>query len=140
MAEELIIHFNSTKIPIVILRPSIIGTSANEPLPGWTDSMSLLSGAALIVGLGILRDIPGNSSYMADIIPVDYVARHILMAIPYLIAQNQSLLISQCTSSSLNPTTWNNFSNTLLSTRTNSLMNNVQVLRALQCTLHDKVT
>mgnify|MGYP002632551257 CR=1 FL=1 len=75
MAEELLIRLNTSKIPLVILRPSIIGTAAFEPLPGWTDSTGLLQGAALIVGLGILRDIPGDSSHMADIVPVDCVCR-----------------------------------------------------------------
>lgn len=113
MAEELILHYNNSgkKIPIVIARPSIIGTAANEPLPGWTDSTGLLQGAALIVGLGILRDIPGNGSFMADIIPVDHVARQILVSVPYLMAKGEPLLITHCTSSSLNPTTWQNFFN-----------------------------
>lgn len=115
MIEELLVINNTTKIPLIIVRPSIIGTSAYEPLPGWTDSMGLLQGAVLSVGLGILRDVPGNGQHMADIIPVDYVARHILVSIPYFLQTqpNQSLFITQCTSSSMNPTTWNNFFNHL---------------------------
>jgi fatty acyl-CoA reductase len=85
MAEELIIRLNTSKIPLVILRPSIIGTAANEPLPGWTDTTGLLQGAALIVGLGILRDIPGDSSHMADIVPVDCVSRQLLVSIPFVV-------------------------------------------------------
>lgn len=42
MCEELLPHFNTSKIPIVILKPSIIGTAALEPMPGWTDSLGLL--------------------------------------------------------------------------------------------------
>ena len=42
MAEHLLVQENTTNIPIVILRPSIIGTSAYEPLPGWTDSTGLI--------------------------------------------------------------------------------------------------
>jgi len=85
MAEELMIHFNTIKMPLVILRPSIIGTSAFEPLPGWTDSTGLLQGAALIVGLGILRDMPGDKNHMADIVPVDCVSRQILISIPFAV-------------------------------------------------------
>lgn len=75
MAEELLIQLNTTKLPLVIIRPSIIGTAANEPHPGWTDSLNLLQGVGLMVGLGILRDAPGNGAFMADIVPVDTVAR-----------------------------------------------------------------
>jgi hypothetical protein len=35
----------------------------------------LLQGATLLVGYGILRDVPGNSQHISDIIPVDYVSR-----------------------------------------------------------------
>ena len=38
--------------------------------------------------------------------PVDFVSRHILLSIPFIIHQNSTLLITSCTSSSLNPTTW----------------------------------
>ena len=85
MAEHLLVQENTTNIPIVILRPSIIGTSAYEPLPGWTDSTGLIQGASLLVGLGVLRDLPGNSALIADIVPVDFVSRHILVSIPYLV-------------------------------------------------------
>jgi nucleoside-diphosphate-sugar epimerase len=109
MAEELMIHFNTIKMPLVILRPSIIGTSAFEPLPGWTDSTGLLQGAALIVGLGILRDMPGDRNHMADIVPVDCVSRQILISIPFAVTHQMPLMISHCTSSSLNPTNWQIF-------------------------------
>jgi len=85
MIEHLIIQQNKTNIPLVILRPSIIGTAANEPLPGWTDSTGLIQGASLLIGLGVLRDMPGNADFIADIVPVDFVSRHILLSIPYII-------------------------------------------------------
>ena len=59
MAEHLLVENNKKGINLVLLRPSIIGTSANEPMPGWTDSLNHLQGVSLIVGMGILRDLPG---------------------------------------------------------------------------------
>lgn len=109
MCEHLLVANNHKKIPMVIARPSIFGTAANEPMPGWTDSIGLLEGVSLMTGMGILRDLPGNPTNIADIIPVDYCARQILVAIPYLLHANEPLLITACTSSSLNPTTWNAF-------------------------------
>ena len=43
MVEELFISANKDKnLPLVILRPSVIATSAIEPLPGWTDTTGLI--------------------------------------------------------------------------------------------------
>jgi hypothetical protein len=41
-------------------------------MPGWTDSMGLVTGTSLQVGLGILRDMRGNGNLVADIVPVDF--------------------------------------------------------------------
>lgn len=61
MTEELMRHFNKDQnLPLCFIRPSIVATAANEPLPGWTDSTGLMQGTGLLVGLGIFRDIIGN--------------------------------------------------------------------------------
>ena len=60
MAEHLL-HIRNTKaIPMIIVRPSIIGASLEEPVPGWTDSITFAGGIYLIAGLGILRELPGD--------------------------------------------------------------------------------
>lgn len=94
MAEHLLVEHNKSNIKLVLLRPSIIGTSANEPMPGWTDSLNHIQGVSLIVGMGILRDLPGMGGNIADIIPVDYVANQILAAIPYAMHTPEPLLIT----------------------------------------------
>lgn len=68
---------------MLIVRPSIVSASASEPFPGWTDTVGLLSGMTLAVGLGVMKDMPGNPDSFLDIIPVDYVARQLLVAIPF---------------------------------------------------------
>ena len=73
MAEHLIHENNQKHIPILILRPSIIGASLNEPVPGWTDSIGLAGGIFLIAGLGLLRELPGDKYNTGDLIPVDLV-------------------------------------------------------------------
>ena len=60
MAEHLLAEKNTKNIPLVIVRPSIIGASLEEPFPGWTDSITLAGGIYLIAGLGILRELPGD--------------------------------------------------------------------------------
>ena len=70
---------------MVIIRPSVVGVSAEEPMPGWTDTLGLLQGFSLMLGLGILKDTQGRADGTGDMIPVDYVAKHILVSIPYAI-------------------------------------------------------
>jgi hypothetical protein len=71
MVEHLLQLNNTKKLPLVILRPSIIGASLEEPFPGWTDSITLAGGIFLIAGLGILRELPGDKNNIGDQIPVD---------------------------------------------------------------------
>lgn len=60
---------------MVFIRPSIVTAAESEPMPGWTDNRGLLNGWTLAIGLGLMRDIPGNPDSCLDFIPVDYVAR-----------------------------------------------------------------
>ena len=79
MAEELLYRTNKSgtapPIPMVFIRPSIVSAAESEPMPGWTDTQGLLSGMTLAVGLGVMKDMPGNPDSSFDAIPVDYVAR-----------------------------------------------------------------
>lgn len=74
MAEHMLQSNNTNRIPLLIMRPSIIGASLEEPVPGWTDSTTLAGGIFLIAGLGILRELPGDKNMVGDIVPVDIVA------------------------------------------------------------------
>jgi len=51
---------------MLIIRPSIISASLEEPFPGWTDSIGLIGGLYLLAGLGILRELPGNPNNIGD--------------------------------------------------------------------------
>ena len=94
---------------MVIVRPSILAASDSEPMPGWTDTQGLLGGMTLAVGLGVMRDTLGNPESFLDVIPVDYVARQLLVAIAYgryraLQTQGrEDLLVVQSTTSASNP-------------------------------------
>jgi hypothetical protein len=66
MAEHILVKNNTEKIPLLLLRPSIIGAAFEEPSPGWTDSIGLEGGIFLVAGLGILRELPGDPATIAD--------------------------------------------------------------------------
>ena len=92
MAEEVLTKTNddiaksrgTSSLPMMIIRPSIISASHSEPMPGWTDTEGLLSGVTLALGMGVLKDMPGNPENFIDIIPVDFVSRQLLVGIAYL--------------------------------------------------------
>lgn len=85
-------------LPVIIIRPSIIGAMWREPLPGWTDNLNgptgiftavrtLLNifGIKLIkelfkVGKGVLTNMCGSGNSKADIIPVDIVSNMLIVA------------------------------------------------------------
>ena len=87
MAEHLLHENNTKKLPMLILRPSIIGASLMEPVPGWTDSIGLAGGIFLIAGLGLLRELPGNKYNVGDLIPVDIVTNQVIVSIPHCVQQ-----------------------------------------------------
>ena len=66
MAEHIITENNHKQIPLLIMRPSIIAASFDEPVPGWTDSVGLVGGIYLIAGLGILRELPCDENKIGD--------------------------------------------------------------------------
>lgn len=69
MAEEILVQEQGklkNKFPLIIIRPSIIAASFEEPVPGWTDSLGLIGGFYAIAGHGILRDLPLNPKLIGD--------------------------------------------------------------------------
>ena len=93
MAEHMLVSMNeqvNSGLTMVIIRPSIVVAAESEPVPGWTDTLGLFSGLTLAAGMGVLKDIPGSPNAFVDLIPVDFVARQLLVAIPYARAQHTS--------------------------------------------------
>ena len=86
MAEEML-AFRCSQSPLpmslIFVRPSVLSAADSEPMPGWVDTQGLLAGVTLAIGLGVMKQMPGNPDAFLDIIPVDYAARHLLVAIPY---------------------------------------------------------
>jgi hypothetical protein len=79
MTERTLRKRRNPKLPVLFLRPAIIGGALKEPVPGWTDTISAAGGLSLTGGIGIVNWIHGNSNNIADLIPVDIVSNHILV-------------------------------------------------------------
>jgi hypothetical protein len=72
LAEELLTK--NAKVPLTIIRPSIVAAAFEEPFPGFTDSLGLLGRFYAVAGLGVMRDFPINPKMISDQIPVDFVS------------------------------------------------------------------
>lgn len=62
-------------MPVTIVRPSIVGPSIREPVPGWVDSINGITGGGVLAYLGIARTAPIRPlDLILDSVPVDIVA------------------------------------------------------------------
>ena len=102
---ERLIRKHRGHIPLVIVRPSIIGVAMNDPEPGWIDSIAAAGAIYLTAGIGILQTVPGNMYQIGDQIPVDYVSNCIIAATAHY-GNKDKFTIVHSASSSVNPVTW----------------------------------
>ncbi|XP_076687278.1 fatty acyl-CoA reductase wat-like isoform X2 [Andrena cerasifolii] len=70
---ESIVAKYSEGIPTCIVRPSIVLSTAEEPLYGWINNLYGPTGMVIGAGLGFLHTIQCISENTAQIIPADYV-------------------------------------------------------------------
>lgn len=80
MSEHLLVK-NIGDIPLLIYRPTIIGASWKEPVPGWIDQIAGMGAIFLAAGLGVLTMLPGDPRNVADVVPVDLAVNHLLLSI-----------------------------------------------------------
>eukprot|EP01063_Lacrimia_lanifica_P000164 TRINITY_DN1006_c0_g2_i1.p1 TRINITY_DN1006_c0_g2~~TRINITY_DN1006_c0_g2_i1.p1 ORF type:complete len:565 (+),score=259.42 TRINITY_DN1006_c0_g2_i1:114-1808(+) len=79
MSEHLLNQHRGS-VPMAIVRPSIIGSSLAEPFPGWVDTLSAAGALFITAGYGTVQEVHADKSQKADIIPVDYVVKGMLLA------------------------------------------------------------
>jgi len=77
---ELILDEKSDDVPLVIVRPSMIGPCLVHPFPGWVDCINSIAGWVFLYGGGILHTSIGDPSVKLDVVPCDYVVERLLYA------------------------------------------------------------
>ncbi|EFO89929.1 hypothetical protein GCK72_023845 [Caenorhabditis remanei] len=104
---ESTIESEAKDIPVIIIRPSIVGAMWQGPLPGWTDNINGPTGIFTAVGRGVLTNMCGSSESKADIIPVDVVANMIIAAASHRVSINPTEIpVIHCSSGEINPLYW----------------------------------
>lgn len=80
MGEQLIQRYKEN-VPVVIVRPSIIGAALRDPFPGWVDALTAAGGLLLTVSLGVIKELNLGLDLLADVIPVDFVVNVMIKAL-----------------------------------------------------------
>ncbi|CAH1381665.1 unnamed protein product [Tenebrio molitor] len=79
VAEDLI-RTEAKNLPAVIVRPAIVTSTIEEPMPGWTDNFYGVAGIVLGAALGVLRSVNAKKDAIAQLVPCDYTVNAILAA------------------------------------------------------------
>ncbi|CAH2101747.1 unnamed protein product [Euphydryas editha] len=79
LAEHVVYEYKG-KLPIVIIRPSIVISSHIDPFPGWIDNFNGPVGILVACGKGILRTIYSSPDIVSDYIPVDVAIKSFIAA------------------------------------------------------------
>ncbi|KAK7098167.1 fatty acyl-CoA reductase 1-like [Littorina saxatilis] len=106
MAEALLVE-EAKDLPVAIVRPSIVGASWEEPVPGWVDNLNGPTGLLVAIGKGLLRSMLGNFHATADLIPVDIATNAMIAAAWYTgVEKPSTTLVYNCTTGQMNRFTW----------------------------------
>ncbi|XP_076277622.1 putative fatty acyl-CoA reductase CG5065 isoform X4 [Lasioglossum baleicum] len=104
LAEQLLLA-KATKLPLAVVRPSIIGAAMEEPYPGWVDTPIGITGILKEVARGTLKSALCFAEKAIDVVPVDYVVDTLICAAWHrAMEQNNSIKIYNCTAK--NPFAW----------------------------------
>ena len=79
LAEQMVMELRGD-LPTAIVRPSIIESSFEEPVPGWLGKFRMSEPLIVGFGKGRLPDFPADPNIILDIIPVDFVVNATLAA------------------------------------------------------------
>ncbi|XP_031631437.1 putative fatty acyl-CoA reductase CG5065 [Contarinia nasturtii] len=106
MAEQMAAQYHC-KLPITIIRPSIVTCALAEPFPGWIDNVNGITGMIMEIGRGTLSSIMCDSRLVLDVIPVDIVCNMMITAawLNYL-KQSPNIRVYNCISGQLNALDW----------------------------------
>jgi len=104
LAEQLLLKWREN-VPLVIVRPTIIGGAWKEPYPGWADSISAAGAFYITAGLGVLKVSLGNLHNVGDQIPCDLVTNTCIVAAAQY-AGTKEVQVFHSGSSHRNPLTW----------------------------------
>lgn len=105
---EGLVHSFHDKLPLVIVRPSIVVASWKEPMPGFVEGVNGPTGLMIAAAKGVVRSMLGNPDNPCEAIPVDMNINCILaLAYKKRLMENQSeVYYCNITDSGIHTITW----------------------------------
>lgn len=94
---------------LTIVRPSIIESALEEPVPGWIEGVKVADAIILAYAREKVTVFPGKRSGIIDVIPVDLVANSIILAVAEALGEPSRQRVYQCCSGSSNPVSLGEF-------------------------------
>jgi hypothetical protein len=88
-------------LPVAIVRPSIVESSAHSPFMGWNEGINTSGPLSYLLGTNF-RQLPTNERKCLDVIPVDMVSRGMTLVAAAVIARRHTQ-IYQLATSAINP-------------------------------------
>ncbi|XP_050536683.1 fatty acyl-CoA reductase wat-like [Daktulosphaira vitifoliae] len=113
MAENLVETYGK-RLPVGIFRPSIVGSTFKEPIPGYLENMNGPSGVVAGTIVGFLRAIPCKLNNVVDIVPADYTVNALIASMwdtanRYQNSVSDKPKIYNYVSSTVSPLTWERY-------------------------------
>lgn len=102
LAEHALAH--DPELQLTIVRPSIVECALHDPFPGWNEGINTAGPLAWLISTAFRR-FPATPGHRFDIIPVDYVARGLLLTCAAAL-RDQAPQVVQLASSQRNPFTF----------------------------------
>ncbi|KAL1823788.1 hypothetical protein DCAR_0311796 [Daucus carota subsp. sativus] len=112
MGEMLLGEMNLNKqLPLVIVRPTIITSTYEEPFPGWVEGIRTVDSLAVGYGKGKLTCFLGDPDSNIDLIPADMVVNTMIVAMAAHSNEPECEVIYHVGSSFSNPVKYNDVKN-----------------------------
>ncbi len=84
-------------LPVAVVRPSIVESSLAEPFRGWNEGVGTSAPLAYLLGT-YFRQLPSNERKCLDVIPVDLVARGMMLIAAALVERRHRTVYQLATS------------------------------------------
>ncbi|XP_058767143.1 fatty acyl-CoA reductase 1-like [Vicia villosa] len=105
MGEMLIVH-HKDNVPLIIIRPTMVTSTFNDPFPGWIEGVRTIDSVIYSYGQGKLKSFVGDPITILDVIPADMVINCVIASIFIHSNQPPKNFIYQVSSSIRNPLTY----------------------------------